>query len=296
MKLSRPVTGLLAVALLAFMVTDVLGQGRRGGGPGGPGGGQGGRGGFGQRGGGPGGFGGGDPTFGLLRNDAVKEEIELMPDQEEAIGKLMEQGRGERPDFDFRNASEEERREFFEKMQADREERSKKMKMQLEEVLLPDQMERLEQIVVQVRGVAAFRDEEIASKLGITDAQKKELEEVGQKVREEMQAKGQELRDSLRDGGNREEAFAKMRELFAEGQELAMEKAIAVLNSSQRAKYDDMKGKKFEMPEGQFGFGRGGGPGGGRGGFGGRGGGPGGGRGGAGGDGGGRRRSRPEAE
>ena len=108
MKISRNVTCLLAVALLAFMVSDALGQGRpRGqGGPGGRGGGPGGGfGGFGGRGG------GGDingMVFTVLRADPVKKEIDLMPDQEEAIGKINEQSRGERPDFDFRNASESE--------------------------------------------------------------------------------------------------------------------------------------------------------------------------------------------
>ncbi|MCG8648596.1 MAG: hypothetical protein MI861_02115 [Pirellulales bacterium] len=289
MKLSRTVTGLLAVALLAFMVSDALGQGRRGqGGPGGgPGGGGRGPGGFGQRGGPGGGFGqrgGGDAVFGLLRDEAIKAEIELMPDQEEAIEKLAERSREESRGrgFDFetiRQMDEDERREFFAKLQKEREERGKKMREQLEEVLLPQQMERLDQISLQLRGVQALNDPTVAAKLKITDAQKKELQETQDKMRQEMRAKMQELFQQ----GDREamrEAFVKIREEIESG-------ILEVLTSDQRKQFEEMKGEKFEMPpNGLFG-GRGGfGGGRGRGGDGGRG---------RGGDGGGRR-SRPEAE
>lgn len=84
MKISRMATGLIAVAVLAFLATDVMAQ------PGGgrPGGGR-------PGGGGPGfggGFGGGfrgtqslaQSAIGYLRVKEVQEEIELMPDQEEA--------------------------------------------------------------------------------------------------------------------------------------------------------------------------------------------------------------------
>ena len=134
MKLSRKVTGLLSVALLAFMVTPAMAQQRGQGGRGGAGGG-----GFGSRGGGSmfGGRGGGDMTMTLLRVEAIRTELEISPDQEEALTKMQEQGRTERPNADFRNMSEEERTEFFDKMRKEAAERNTKMKEQLEEVLFP---------------------------------------------------------------------------------------------------------------------------------------------------------------
>ncbi len=328
MKLSRTATGILAVALMAFMVSDALGQGRRGqGGPGGGGGPGQGRGGFGGGGrGGPGGFGGGgfggrggggsDMTFFLLRVDPVKEEIELMPDQEEAIAKITQppsrEGRDgqERERFDFRNASEEERDEYFAKMREEREERSKKMREQLEEVLLPQQSERLEEIALQMRGVDALRDDKVAGELKITDSQKEEMEKVRDEIRADQEKARSEMRERMQalfqggGDGDREAAFAKIREEGQKMREEAEKKLISVLTSSQQKQFDEMKGEEFEMPEDAFrnafsrggrSGGRGGPGGGGFGGRGGSGGGPGGGRGGRGGDGGGRR-SRPEAE
>jgi hypothetical protein len=204
------------------------------------------------------------------------------------LTKLAEQARGERPEgVDFRNMSEEDRTAFFDKMRKEQEERNKKMKEQLEEVLLPEQIERLEQIGLQVRGVQALGDDDVAAKLNITDAQKKELAEVREKLQGEMREKMRELFSSGNRDGMRE-AFAKVR--------ADMEKEVlGVLDSGQQKKFEELKGAKFEMPEGGVGRGGFGGPGGGRGGFGGgRPGGDGaGGRGRPGGDGG---RRRPQTE
>jgi len=269
MKLSRKVTGLLSVALLAFMVTPAMAQQRGQGGRGGAGGGGGG--GFGSRGGGSmfGGRGGGDMTQTLLRIEAIRTELEISPDQEEALTKMQEQGRTERPSGDFRNMSEEERTEFFTKMRKQAEERNAKMKEQLEEVLFPEQLERLQEINIQLQGIAALRNEDVAKELKITEAQKKELEEVQAGMMEKMR---EGMRELFTSGGGREgmrEKIEKMRKDM-EGD------VLGVLTSDQKKKFEEMKGEKFEMPEGAFGRG-------GRGGFGGRGGGEQGGRGGRGG-------------
>ena len=276
MKLSRKVTGLLSVALLAFMVTPAMAQQRGQGGQGGRGGAGGG--GFGSRGGGGsmfGGRGGGDMTQTLLRIEAIRTELEISPDQEEALTKMQEQGRTERPSGDFRNMSEEERTEFFTKMRKQAEERNAKMKEQLEEVLFPEQLERLQEINIQLQGIAALRNEDVAKELKITEAQKKELEEVQAGMMEKMR---EGMRELFTSGGGREgmrEKIEKMREDM-EGD------VLGVLTSDQKKKFEEMKGEKFEMPEGAFGRGGQGGQGG-RGGFGGRGGGEQGGRGGRGG-------------
>ena len=276
MKLSRKVTGLLSVALLAFMVTPAMAQQRGQGGQGGRGGAGGG--GFGGRGGGGsmfGGRGGGDMTQTLLRIEAIRTELEISPDQEEALTKMQEQGRTERPSGDFRNMSEEERTEFFTKMRKQAEERNAKMKEQLEEVLFPEQLERLQEINIQLQGIAALRNEDVAKELKITEAQKKELEEVQAGMMEKMR---EGMRELFTSGGGREgmrEKIEKMREDM-EGD------VLGVLTSDQKKKFEEMKGEKFEMPEGAFGRGGQGGQGG-RGGFGGRGGGEQGGRGGRGG-------------
>ncbi|WP_345325098.1 hypothetical protein [Novipirellula rosea] len=259
MKMRHVAFCLVAVALSALMVGESLAQegGRRGGDRGGRGG---------PGGGGPGGAGGGDPTFGLLMIEKVREEIELMPDQVEALKKVREDGgeRGQRPDFDFREASEEERAEFFKKMQEERKERSAKLREQLEEVLLPGQLSRLKEISIQVQGVAALGNEDVQKELKITDAQKKELEEAREKIQTEMREKMRELMAS----GDRD----KMREAFGKVREDVETQVLAVLTADQKAAFEKMKGEKFEMPEGVQGGMRGGARGGAQGGDGGRGG------------------------
>jgi hypothetical protein len=265
---------------MAFLATDVMAQrggGRPGGGGGRPGGGGPGGGGFGGGRGGPGGFGGGAPSLGqmalgLLRVEQVREEIELMPDQEEAL-KKMASDRPERERVDFQSLSEAEREEFFAKMQKRREESAKKMQEQLEEILLPDQYDRLKEVAIQVLDVGSLSIDEVGEELKITAAQKKELADAQEKNREGMREKMRELFQS----GDREGMREKMVTIRDENNK----KLLDLLTSKQKSDFEKMKGEKFEMPEGalqaMFGGGGRGGPGGGRGGFGGnRGGGPGG--------------------
>ena len=267
MKISRIATACLAVALLAFLATDVMAQ---------PGGGRpgGGRPGGGRGPGGPGGFGGpqslGQMALGLLRVEEVKKEIDLMPDQEEALTKMAGE-RPERPQFDFQNASEAERDEFIAKMRKEREERTAKMQEQLEEILLPDQYDRLKEVAIQMLDVGALMMDEVAEELKITDAQKKEFEEKQNIIREKM---GAQMRELFQGGGGDRDA---MREKMAKMREDNNKELLSVLTATQKSDFEKMKGEKFEMPEGgmraMFGGGRGGpgggGPGG-RGGFGGR--------------------------
>ncbi|QDT09066.1 hypothetical protein [Stieleria marina] len=288
MKISRAATGLFALALLAFIATDVMAQrgggrpggdgGRQGGGGGGRGG-PGGGGGFGGGGfgGGRGGGGGGDAVAGLLRIEEVREEIELMPDQEEALEKIASnRGNQERPNFDFRNASEEERNEFFEKMRKQRDEATAKARAQLEEILLPEQLDRLDQIALQQRGVGALMDEKVIKTLKISTAQTANLKKVGEGMQEKMMSRMADLRES----GDREKMFEGMTKARDELKKEADKGMMDVLTADQKKQFEDMKGEPFEMPESaRRGGGRGGAGGGGRGGAG------GGGRGGAGGGG-----------
>lgn len=275
MKLSRFVTGFVAVALMAFMVSDALGQGRRG-----DGGGRGGQpgGGFPGRGGGPGGgpgFGGGDIGMMLLALDEVQTELEVSPQQKEGLDKIAEKAReagaaargGERPDFG--NMSDTERQAFFDRIRKETEARAAEMKGQLEEVLLPQQIARLDEIKLQVRGIQALQDNEVTAKLNVTDDQKKKLAE----IRDSQQDRMREMfQGGGGGGGDPRAAFQKLREDIEK-------ETLAVLDTTQQAEFEKMKGEKFDLPEGFGRFG-GGGPGG-PGGFG-RGGGPGGGPGGGG--------------
>ena len=269
MRISRGPTALLFAAIMAMVATDVMSQppdgGQRGGrggfgrGPGGPGGGGPGRGGFGR------GGGGGGSLIGLLGVAEVREEVELLPDQEEALKKVRE-NMGDRPRIrppegisDFRNPTPEDEKKiakFREEMQKANEERAAKELGLLEEVLFPEQLERLQQIQVQQMGTYALMDARVIKVLKISDKQQGELREAAEKAMGDMRTKMGELFRS----GNREG----IREAMEEARKETEKTVLAVLTSDQKKKFDEMKGEPFEMPRPQFG-GRGG-PGGDRGG------------------------------
>jgi hypothetical protein len=258
---------LVAAALLAAVCTPCFGQ----------------AGGRGARGGRAGGMmaggmmgGGGDMMLlGLLRIEEVQKEIDMMADQVEAIGKIGEQLRDTpRPEagFDFREATEEQRESFMVKMREFAETQGKKVTEQLEEVLLPEQLERARQIALQAQGMQAFSDPTFIKKIGLTEAQQEKLKAQQEGMREKM---GTAMREAAQ-SGDRDSIRAKIEEMRDE----SFKEAKSVLTEEQKKKYDEMLGKPFELPEGAmrggFGGGRGpggqGGPGGGGGGRGGRGG------------------------
>jgi len=231
--------------------------GRFGGGPGGPGGL-----------GGPGGMMGMGPRGGagslvmLLGREEVRTEIELMPDQVEGLRKMAERMRPERLDFDFRNATDEERSAYMAKIQAQQAERAADAKAQLEELLMPKQFERLEQIALQSQGAMALLDPEVAEKLSIS----KEVTEAMNKDVTASQEEGREMFQKLMAEGNREanrEAMGSMREKMEEMRKALENKLVAHLSDEQKTKFEEMKGEKFELAPMTFG-GRGG-PGGDRG-------------------------------
>lgn len=205
------------------------------GGPGGPGG-PGGEGDRGRRGRGPGG------DQGTLNVPAQWYFVQTQDPN---------QGQGRRGGFNFGQPPSAEDRARFEQQQQDR---AREEKARLAEILLPEQMKRLNEIFVQVAGISALQDEDIAKELGVSEAQKTKISEVRQQNRESFGA-------AMRDGGGDPEANrAKMEELTKANDA----KLLAVLSSDQQKKFEELKGKPFQMPEGfgRGGFGGPGGPGG----------------------------------
>ena len=226
-----------------------------GGGPGGGGPGGGGRFGGGMR-GGPGGQGGGgmrggqaggmDPTLMLLMSAEVREEIGLDAEQGAALKKLSESLRPERPDADFRSMSNEERTEFFESMRTKMQEKAKEAKEQLQDVLFPGQMKRLNELAIQRMGLAALNNPEVAEKLKITDEQKAEMEAARSSVRDKMR----EMFAGRSDGERPDRE--KMMEAFKTAQKDTEAKMMDVLTAEQKSQLDEMKGEPFEFKDQGF--------------------------------------------
>jgi Spy/CpxP family protein refolding chaperone len=217
-----------------------------------------------------GGFGGGSSRLGLLRIEAVQKELGLTEDQIASIRKLSEElrpmgrgrgGEGGQPrrgggrrggdnnpdarvggvDQFFVQAqpgrgqlSDEERAKMREEAAA----RAKKEREELAKILKPEQLKRLTEIYIQQAGIAALQDADVAEKLKISDEQKEKMA----KVREEQ---GAAMRELFTGGGDREAARSKMADLRKQTDE----KTLAVLSEDQKKQFEELKGKKFDMPE-----------------------------------------------
>ena len=172
------------------------------------------------RGGGQFGRTGSDPIS-LLQIEAIRKELELGEDQSAEIRKLREA---------MNDEVEEMRRKIAEKYTG-----------KLGDVLLPHQTERVKQISLQMRGVRALDDAAIAKELGITEDQKKQIEA----KREEYSEKARALRGEGGGGGDFRERIQKYRELQTQSNEAV----LGVLSSTQREKFDKMKGKEFDRSQ-----------------------------------------------
>ncbi|MBI3463040.1 MAG: hypothetical protein HY000_08280 [Planctomycetes bacterium] len=248
MSVHRVASATLTLAAVIALASLAHSQERRRGpeggdrGRGGPGGGFGFGGGFG------GGPGGGMDSFNLVRNEAIQKELEIADDQQRAVGELREQ---------MQRETEEAQRRIRDQYQA-----------KLDEVLLPHQAERLQQINLQLRGVEALLDPKVAKDLELTAAQTSKLQglrdDADRRRREQFAGGGG---GGPGGGGDFQERIAQFREQRQQ-QEQAM---LAVLTPPQKAKFEEMKGKEFDRsqlggPGGPGGGPGGGGPGG-RGGF-----------------------------
>lgn len=209
-----------------------------------------------RQGGGFGGFGGGrggGGLLGLLRMEEVQKEIELLDDQKEQVNKLAEEARaaftqGQQGDREsFQNLSEEERQKRFAEFREQAEKRAAEQKTKLADILLPNQMERLEQLNIQQQGTRALTDKEVVAKLKLSEDQQKKIETVYTDA-------FQKLRDQGQQGGGFERFQAMQKQIETD--------VLAVLTEDQKKQFDELKGKPFTFPQRQFGGGQGRRPGG----------------------------------
>jgi len=176
----------------------------------------------------PGGFGFGgfgiqsDPIS-LLRNPNVRRELEIEEDQTKEIDGIREKMDAELND---------ERRKI-----------AAKYLKEVEKVLQPQQVERLRQISLQARGVAALTDKDVATKLELSQEQI-------DKINQERTAGAKKLADLRGTNGGRfdRESLEKMQEI----QQETNQAVLNVLSDNLKAEYEKLKGKPFD-----FGFGGG---------------------------------------
>lgn len=205
---------------------------------------------------GPGGFGGPPglpPAFvTLLSVPEVQKEVELTDDQrklaEAALGEFQEEMRNAMSSINFQELqalSEEDRDKKFTEMRTQTVSTLDKLDERLAKELKPNQVQRLNQLLVQRDLIAALQRPEFAKKLAITDAQKTELKDISaENARPFMPP---DMRQRLQDD------------------------TLALLTDAQKKQLSELKGSEFKFPEiqgfgppgfGPPGFGPPGGPGG----------------------------------
>jgi len=182
---------------------------------------QGGRGG---RGGGFRGRGGG--PLGMLQQEGVGDEIMLLDDQKADIEKIQ---------TDYRESMRtamEEARESGDRGQIREimDEKRKEMEEQMNDVLLPHQVGRLEQLSVQSRmqrsgADGALASTEIRDRLGLSEEQLEQIQEIARESQTELQKKVAEL------------------------QKEARQKVLGALTPKQQEMWEELVGGEFKFAE-----------------------------------------------
>jgi Spy/CpxP family protein refolding chaperone len=198
--------------------------------------------------GGPGGFFGGGADMGLtlLRDENVRKELDLVEDQEKKIEALGEKMRdGMRSIFEGgRDLKPEDREKFFAEAREKMTAKTAELRKEFDEVLLPQQRDRLKQIALQARmryqsASEALSSTDASEALKLTDEQKEKMTAKQKELDEEYRKEAEKLRNKYRD------------------------KLLEVLTPEQQAKWKEMVGNPIEFAPQQFGRGGRGGPGGG---------------------------------
>ncbi|HEY4233363.1 MAG TPA: hypothetical protein VGM76_08045 [Lacipirellulaceae bacterium] len=227
MRTFRTTIMFVVAACCIAMGSSVFGQPPAGGPPfgGGPGGPP----------GGPGGFFGGGGISGILQMPEVQKEVELTDDQRTELGKLRTEIRDQirnqlQDSFNgMRDLGDEERQARVEQIRTQMDTIRKDVEGKLQKVLLPNQFDRLKQIDLQSRiqreGATALAQGELADQLGLTDAQREQLQQKSEEVQKDLLAK---IRQARLDARNQ---------------------LLDVLTPDQKAKLDALMGTQFDLPE-----------------------------------------------
>ncbi len=222
-------TGFLVAALVSLVPAEQAFAQRQGGGRGGPGGRMGMLNSPGLN------------QIGLLRNPSVQTELKLTDDQKSkaaVIGdKVQEEMQGMLAELG--ELDPEDREAKLQELRKTAGERGKAVMAELGTILQPEQLTRLKQISLQLRGVGALADEEVAAELKLTDEQKKQLAT----IRTENETAGRELMRQARESGGGDAVRGKFEELRKSGNE----KALAVLNADQKAQLEKLQGPKADI-------------------------------------------------
>jgi Spy/CpxP family protein refolding chaperone len=184
-----------------------------------------------------GGFGGmgnlAGALVGLMSQKSVQDELKVSEEQAKQISALTEKQRevlGGLRDLD----QDERRKKLEEQMTAN--------KAAIAGILKEDQLKRLNQISLQLRGGRAFGEAEIAEALHLTSEQKDQV----RTIQQDAQSQTRELRQ----GGDRTEVQSKLQAV----RKSTGEKLMGILTSEQQGKWKELTSEPFKGELAQPGF------------------------------------------
>jgi len=190
----------------------------------------------------PGMFKGGMTQGMLLNNKVVQEELKLTEDQVAKIGEMQKK------QFEafknFKDMSDEERKDTFKKMGEETDKLVKELK--------PEQTARLKQIQLQQSGPSVFANADMAKNVGLTEDEVKKFnltDEQKDKFKDLAEARGKDMKDLPK--GFDPDTQKKRQALNKEYQE----KAVEVLTADQKKVWTEMTGKPIDISSG-FNFGK----------------------------------------
>lgn len=193
-----------------------------------------------------------DPQLGLLRAPAVAKELGLSDDQVKRIEQLIEEMRS-KPSAKLQGMSPEERRakaaefgklspeERHAKLGGMMKGRGEGMQAKLREILTSEQLNRLHQIGLQMRGPMALADPKVMEDLKITDEQRQQLAAVRDKAM-------QQIHGLMSKPGDWQSMTEESRQKATELRQQAGEEILKLLTPEQREAFEKMKGAKLELP------------------------------------------------
>jgi serine/threonine protein kinase len=177
--------------------------------------------------------------FSLLTHPPVLDDLEASPEQRQQIGeqsRLVEKRRQE--SFrEFHRLTSEERRQRFVDLARDNE-------TVMVEILTPDQLDRLGQIALQLRGPGALLETEVASALKLTTQQKERIRAI---VMEKFFAKPGRQPGSpvLKTPGG---GAGSARTVQEQTRKATDKRIQAILSEEQAKQWAEMTGKPFQGP------------------------------------------------
>ncbi len=179
------------------------------------------------------------PMF-LLSLPEIQKELGLSAEQQAKLKELaanyfreIRQQMG-----GLRELGEQQRIEKLAQVQKKAHAEGRELCKRFDEVLSSYQKQRFKQILLQVRGVTALGDKDVAEALGLTDGQKRGLKAVGDSAREKL-AELERQRGDLK----RQQAWERARAIQKE----STEKALALLTQDQRDRFEKMKGPRLDL-------------------------------------------------